>query len=112
MCLSVGTTVVQNDLGGPWGANSDSLAKIWLNLVGIWWRFWPKTVKKNFGGHFGGFPYWIGKNEWNEKVTYDLRRCDKKNYFMTFIPKSHILAKKVDFLTFFTHFGHFEGLPD
>ena len=29
---------------------------------------------------------------------------------MNFIPKSHFLAKKVDFLTFFTHFGHFEGL--
>ena len=33
-------------------------------------------------------------------------------YFMTFIPESHILAKKVDLLTFFTHFRYFGGLPD
>ena len=33
-------------------------------------------------------------------------------YFLTFIPKSHILDKKVDFSTFFTHFCHFEGVPD
>ena len=33
-------------------------------------------------------------------------------YFMNFIPKSHILAKKVDVLTFFTCFRLFEGLPD
>ena len=32
-------------------------------------------------------------------------------YFMTFILKSHILAKKFDFLIFFTHFGHFGGFP-
>ena len=45
-------------------------------------------------------------------VQMTLEDVTKLLYFMFFIPKSHILAKKVDFLTFFTHFGYFEGLPD
>ena len=35
-----------------------------------------------------------------------------KKLILWLIPKSHILAKKVDFLNFFIHFGHFEGLAD
>ena len=40
-----------------------------------------------------------------------LEDVTKLFYFMTFIHKYHILSKKVDFSPFFTHFGHFGGLP-
>ena len=62
-------------------------------------------------GHFGGFPYSIGKINKMKNLHMTLEDVTKIWYFMTFILKSHILAKKVDFLTFFTHFGHFGGLP-
>ena len=47
-----------------------------------------------------------------KKLHMTLEDVKKLFYFLTFIPKSHILAKKVDFSPFFTRFGHFEGVPD
>ena len=46
-----------------------------------------------------------------KKLHMTLEDVTKVLYFMIFILKSHVLAKKEFFLTYFTHFGHFGGLP-
>ena len=60
--------------------------------------------------NFGGLNYWIGKKKIKKSCTWPLRTWWNFFYFMTFIPKLHILATRGQTSGISTIFGHISAI--
>ena len=89
-------SVDQDNLRGPSETNDESLVKIQVHFVEIWWRWGPKIVKKN--------TFW----PLVAKICNVGKKCKKLKSYI-FWPLG---VNKWDFDHFCTHFDYFGALPD